>query len=111
LNPRVVTWRPQSGSPAAAAKIRSSPVSRRPAVATTSACRSRCARRMSRVASVGSIERSLRAVLGSHSHHPPVEADEGLHAVDADGAVCLATAYLEHEGENFRYHGPQRPIR
>jgi hypothetical protein len=27
----------------------------------------------------------------------------GLHAIDADGSVCLAAAYLEPEGDNFRY--------
>jgi hypothetical protein len=27
----------------------------------------------------------------------------GLHAFDVDGAVCLAAAYLEPEGDNFRY--------
>ena len=36
---------------------------------------------------------------GSHLHRIGV----GLHAFDADGAVCLAAAYLEPEGDNFRY--------
>jgi hypothetical protein len=27
----------------------------------------------------------------------------GLHAFDVDGVVCLATSYLEEEGEDFRY--------
>ncbi len=36
---------------------------------------------------------------GAHLHRVGV----GLHAFDADGAVCLAAAYLEPEGDNFRY--------
>jgi hypothetical protein len=36
---------------------------------------------------------------GSHLHRIGV----GLHAFDADGAVCLAAAYLEPEGDDYRY--------
>jgi hypothetical protein len=34
---------------------------------------------------------------GAHLHRSGV----GLHAFDADGAVCLAAAYLEPEGDNW----------
>ena len=36
---------------------------------------------------------------GAHLHRIGV----GLHAFDVDGAVCLAAAYLEPEGDNYRY--------
>jgi hypothetical protein len=36
---------------------------------------------------------------GAHLHRIGV----GLHAFDVDGAVCLAAAYLEPEGDDYRY--------
>lgn len=36
---------------------------------------------------------------GAHLHRTGV----GLHAFDVDGAVCLAAAYLEPDGDDFRY--------
>jgi hypothetical protein len=44
---------------------------------------------------------------GAHLHRIGV----GLHAFDADGAVCLAAAYLETEGNDYRYRYRYGPVR
>lgn len=50
---------------------------------------------------IQSLARGLAALMetGEFFHRIGV----GLHAFDVDGVVCLATSYLEEEGDDFRY--------
>ena len=47
------------------------------------------------------LARGLAGLMGPGAHL--YRSDVGLHAFDVDGGVCLAAAYLEPEGDGYRY--------